>query len=261
MARTRLINPELFLHEGLSSCSAHARLLFISLWTQVDREGRLRWVPLQVHGQTFPYETDLNVRGLVEELQAAGCVRLYQRGGRTYLLLPGFTRWQRPHRNETPSKCPDPESDSCQWIEPLGTKDSPIQDPGSGSLDPDRTSCSKKFVRDDAGDRPPPALTVPTGDDLIDYLLTEWKGKLGKLGSLEAWSRAASDAHPGVDLLAEAKKARAWELANPAKTKRSVRPFLTRWWGRAQDSGKGVPRGSRPSESDEDRVSRIFGGA
>ena len=259
MPRTRLISPDFFLHEDLASCSAHSRLLFISLWTQVDRSGRLRWIPLQVHGQAFPHEPGLDVDSMIKELCGAGCARLYKSGGRTFLELPGFVRWQRPHRNETASKLPDPEGESCQWIEPLGTKENPILDPRSGSLDPDRTSSPKKSASDDGGGHPP-ALKVPTGDDLLDYLLSEWPGKVGSLKTLCAWAAAARDAHPGVDLLAEAKKARAWELGNPAKKKRAVRPFLTRWWGRAQDSGRGARPAAKSSESDEERVTRIFGG-
>lgn len=46
---------------------------------------------------------------------------------------------------------------------------------------------------------------------------------------------AASKAYPGVDLLAEALKALAWEKANPAKAKTQHGRFLNTWWGQAQD--------------------------
>ena len=108
MSRTRLINPEFFLHEGLGKCSPHARLLFISLWTQADREGRLRWIPLRIHGQTFPHEPELFIDALAEELQQAGVFVCYQVEGRLYGFLPGFKRWQSPHRNETQSRVPPP---------------------------------------------------------------------------------------------------------------------------------------------------------
>ena len=108
MARTRLINPEFFLHEGLGKCSPHARLLFISLWTQADREGRLRWIPLRIHGDAFPHEPTLSVEKLGRELQTAGVLLLYSVEGRRFAHLPGFKRWQSPHRNETQSRVPPP---------------------------------------------------------------------------------------------------------------------------------------------------------
>ena len=46
---------------------------------------------------------------------------------------------------------------------------------------------------------------------------------------LEAWRQA----YPGVDILAEVRKAHAWEMANPSKRKRDRARFLTNWLGRA----------------------------
>jgi len=108
MPRTRLINPEFFLHEGLGRCSPHARLLFIALWTQADREGRLRWLPLRIHGETFPHEPKLSIDALGQELREAGVLVLYSIGSKRLAWLPKFTTWQNPHRNETVSKLPPP---------------------------------------------------------------------------------------------------------------------------------------------------------
>jgi len=68
---------------------------------------------------------------------------------------------------------------------------------------------------------------------------------------VDAWS----DVWPGIDVLAEAKKALAWVNANPTKRKTAsgMPAFLTRWCNRAQDrgaaSGKaaGPPRPSGPT--------------
>jgi predicted Rossmann fold flavoprotein len=63
MARIRTIKPEFFSHEELSSKSAHARLLAIGLLTLADCEGRLRWVPMQVHAHVFPWEATVKIEG------------------------------------------------------------------------------------------------------------------------------------------------------------------------------------------------------
>lgn len=108
MARTRLINPEFFLHEGLGQCSPHARLLFIALWTQADREGRLRWLPLRIHGEAFPHEPRLSIEKLGQELCEAGVLTLYSSGGKRLAHIRKFSLWQSPHRNETASKLAPP---------------------------------------------------------------------------------------------------------------------------------------------------------
>ena len=245
MARVRMVNPEFFLHEGLGRCSAHARLLLVALWTQADREGRLRWLPLRIHGEAFPHEPDLFVDALAQELIEVGVLDVYRVGGRTYASLPGFPRWQRPHKNETESRCPLP---------PPPVEGQPLADLESafGALDTDngiritemrntdRTPSSDGVSpgrRRDAVDPAATVLEIPTGDEALDYLLETWSGLLGKHDTLERWLATSRAAYPGVDVLAEARRAAAWEQSNPAKKKKQVRAFLSRWWGRAQDRG------------------------
>ena len=45
MARIRTIKPEFFTSEDIVALSPLARLLFIALWCEADREGRLVWKP------------------------------------------------------------------------------------------------------------------------------------------------------------------------------------------------------------------------
>lgn len=54
----------------------------------------------------------------------------------------------------------------------------------------------------------------------------------------------AKDAWPGVDLLTEAKKARAWEETNPTRVKRNKAAFLARWFNTAQERGSGRVNGT-----------------
>jgi hypothetical protein len=48
---------------------------------------------------------------------------------------------------------------------------------------------------------------------------------------LPEWKKA----YPGVDVLAEVRKAHAWELANPNRIKKDRPRFLNTWLSRAQD--------------------------
>ena len=278
VARKRIITPEFFAHEGLGGCSPYARILFASLWCQADREGRIRWVPMQIHGQAFPWESEPNVSALAIELEAIGCLQFYRVEGKTFAVLPGFGTWQRPHPHEPQSRHPAPDPASVFLL-----RDNVITKNGqcneairlfnsvtlslSDSVTLDQPSVD--LVRDEAkAPRPEPAkveerskIHAPTGDPLLDYLLQTWApSKLGKVDTLRAWIRKSREAFPGVDLLAEARRAAAWEESKPRNRKHKIRPFLTSWWARAQD--RGGNRGGHGSSPDAEAVAiaRSLGG-
>lgn len=263
MARTRLINPEFFLHEGLGRCSPHARLLFIALWTQADREGLLRWLPLRIHGETFPHEPELDVSKLAAELVESGSFVVYEHDGRLFGKVTGFTKWQNPHRNESASRFPPPpdEADYGAAFSALGQ---PMVNQRETNGRPN-TSYVVTSLELPVTSRPPsgvssdhrradvaPSLKVPTGDPLLDFLLTTWGtgSLLGRHDTLEKWIAAARGGYPGIDLLAEARRAHAWEEGNPSKRKKRIRPFLSRWWTSAQDRGA---RSSRSGGNTQDQ--------
>jgi len=67
MARTRFIKPAFFRNQTLCECSPWARLLFIGLWTEADREGRLKDRPKQIEAELFPAD-DVDIEALLTEL-------------------------------------------------------------------------------------------------------------------------------------------------------------------------------------------------
>lgn len=115
MARTRQLKPDFFADEDLAACSPHARLLFAGLWTLCDRAGRLEDRPPKLRVQIFPYEPDVDLDELLEELarpKAHGYGALVTRytadDGRRYLQVNGFCRHQKCHPKEPPSQLPAP---------------------------------------------------------------------------------------------------------------------------------------------------------
>ena len=266
MGRVRMINPEVFLHEGLGGCSAHARLLFIALWTQADREGRLRWLPLRIHGEAFPHEPGLMVDALAAELVEAGVLIVYLVKGRKYASLPGFPRWQRPHKNEAESRCPPPP----EWpIDPLVDQGSafgaPDTDNGERITENDLRNTGRASSNEDAspvrrrGDVDTGEKITPGEDETLDFILETWPGKIGKSSTLPRWLKSSRAAFPAVDLLVEARKASVWEMASPSRKKTQVRSFLTRWWSRCQDRGGSGPVVAESVESEALAVARSLG--
>ena len=272
MARVRMVNPEFFLHEGLAACSPHARLLFVSLWTQADRLGRLRWLPVRILGEAFPHEPKLFVDALAQELVEAGVLVVYKLQGdaRTYAHLPGFARWQRPHRNEAESRIPDPP----EWSS--DTDGQPKDDQGSSKGRSIRnteygirnTKEAKSDLLRDPSKQPPTKRTDQielSGDEGVDgvarLVLASWgpdspRGKdpkppkIGRQSDLVFWAGVQRSAYPAIDLLEETRAALAWEVSNPTKRKVQIRSFLSRWFARAQD--RGGFRSTRPAAGGDD---------
>ena len=72
-----------------------------------------------------------------------------------------------------------------------------------------------------------------------EYVNKQWGELINRGKPLHEWITLQQDAHPTMDLLAEAKKARAWELSQK-KPKRSIRRFLANWFSRAENFSKEV---------------------
>jgi hypothetical protein len=106
MARIRSIKPEFFFSESLKDVSRDARLFFIGLWTLADREGRLKWSPSKIKAQIFPYDDDVVLHRLAEELARVGCLTVYEVDRKAYAWIPEFMTHQRPHAKEADSSLP-----------------------------------------------------------------------------------------------------------------------------------------------------------
>lgn len=89
MARIRTIKPDFFKNEALADLPAMTRLLFIGLWTQADREGRMEDRPKRLKAEIFPYDSYDMDKGL-NELQKAGFIIRYKvnANGSARILAP-----------------------------------------------------------------------------------------------------------------------------------------------------------------------------
>ena len=108
MARQRIIRPEFFTDERLAACQPHARLLFAGLWGLADKRGRLRDQPPVIHGAVFPFEPDLDIDSLLDDLQYAGSILRYTVDGKNFIQVKNFERYQNPHPKEAESVIPAP---------------------------------------------------------------------------------------------------------------------------------------------------------
>lgn len=104
MARIRTIKPEFFTSEDIVSLSPFARLLYIALWCEADKEGRLVWKPKTFKMRYLPADT-CEIDALCKELTDSGLVKLYGQG---YGWIPGFARHQHVNPRESSSDIPPP---------------------------------------------------------------------------------------------------------------------------------------------------------
>ena len=104
MARIRTIKPEFFTSEDIVSMSPLARLLYIALWCEADKEGRLNWKPKTFKMRYLPADT-CNIEKLCQELIDSGVVVLYGNG---LAYIPGFLKHQHINPRESKSELPEP---------------------------------------------------------------------------------------------------------------------------------------------------------
>jgi hypothetical protein len=107
MARIRSIKPQFFLNEDVAALPFHWRLLFIGLWTQADREGRLEDRPARLKAMLFPYD-DLDVNDGLSRLDAAGLITRYDGNGLRLIAIPTWAKHQQPNVKESTSDLPPP---------------------------------------------------------------------------------------------------------------------------------------------------------
>lgn len=104
MARIRTIKPEFFTSENIVAMSAMARLLYIALWCEADREGRFEWKPKTFKMRYLPAD-DCNIDSLCQELLREKVVILYGDG---LAYIPQFSKHQHVNPREAATNLPEP---------------------------------------------------------------------------------------------------------------------------------------------------------
>lgn len=122
MARARNIKPKIMVNEQLADVDPFARLLFIYLWMLADREGRLEDRPKRIKAEALPYDHDVDVDVLLDDLQAAGVLVRYFAKGVACIQILTFLEHQSPHQNESPSVLP-----SVEEAEPVEATPGPVE--------------------------------------------------------------------------------------------------------------------------------------
>lgn len=169
MARIRTIKPEFFTSEDIVALSPLARLLFIGLWCEADKEGRLSWKPKTFKMRYLPAD-ECDVEALCAELVERGVVKLYGEG---LAYVPSFTSHQHINPRETASNLPDP--DACPTRAPrVTTRASTVSDAQGGR----KEGKGREHASDDGG---------------FESFWSQYPNKKAKVDALKAWAKLKPD--------------------------------------------------------------------
>ena len=201
MARIRTIKPEFFTSEDIVSLSPLARLLYIALWCEADKEGRLVWKPLTFKLRYLPGDS-CDINELCNEIVERGLVKLYGQG---LAYIPSFAAHQHINPRESASQLPDHQEQPR-----VGTRQPRVSTGAVLDLHPQvgREGKGKEGITARVGDAEPPAgfasfwETWPTNDR------KQAKGKC-----LDAWKKASAEREAAlvINHVSSMKNSREWQ--------------------------------------------------
>lgn len=105
MARIRYIKPDFFEDTAIAELSIEARLLYIGLWTMMDKQGICECDSRLIKKFVFGYDDKLTtekVSKLIQELVTRGFLRRIEHELKEYLFCPKFSKHQFFHHLEKP---------------------------------------------------------------------------------------------------------------------------------------------------------------
>jgi hypothetical protein len=119
MARIRTIKPEFFTSEDIVSLTPLARVFYIALWCEADREGRMDWKPGTLKMRYLPGD-NCDVMELAGELIQAGLIVLYEVDCKRYAEIPTFKTHQVINNRESESTRPARVNDASKRVKAEG---------------------------------------------------------------------------------------------------------------------------------------------
>ena len=212
MPRIRMVKPEFFDDPAVGDLPLPARLFFIGLWTQADREGRLVEDVRQLKARLFPYDA-VEIRDLIVELQARRMLCRYEAVDssgerRRYLWIRNFTKHQRPHPKEPASVIPPcPTSAVEKHCKPCKKTASPSESGflilDSGSLDSGSLDSGTRNLESGTQTRAPARAASGRGvSDGFEEFWEAYPKKKAKNAARKAWEHHRPDGALRLTILA-----------------------------------------------------------
>ncbi len=104
MARKRMVDPEFWLDEEITSLGFEFRLFYIGTWNFADDYGVVENSAKKLKAQVFPYD-DVDCEPMITKLIKLGKFIEFEAEGKKWLFIKKFLKYQRvdkPSRNRNP---------------------------------------------------------------------------------------------------------------------------------------------------------------
>lgn len=224
MARIRTIKPEFFTSEDIVSLSPVARLLYIALWCEADREGRFAWRPATFKLRYFPGDR-INMDACSRELIERGLVIPYGNG---LAYIPSFSTHQHVNPREAQSNLPIPDASPR-----VSTRESTVTDAQVGREG--KEGKGREGEVHASGAKAPTAAGAVNGDAVAFIPINNG----AEFGVSKALAEELTKLYPAVDIPQTLNEIRAWNIAHPArrKTAKGVVAHITGWCAKEQNRG------------------------
>jgi hypothetical protein len=182
MARARNIKPGFFSNEDLVELDFATRLLFIGLWTEADKEGRLDDRPKRLKMSLFPADS-LDVDSMLNGLKSRGFIRRYSVNSLNYIQIVNFKKHQNPHHTEKDSVIPPEQQGEEPDINGEITVKEPILDGEylADSLIPDSLFTDSPIP--DSGNLKPETRKQPTANAAAVEVFAHWQTRMNHPGA------------------------------------------------------------------------------
>ncbi len=253
---SRLLRDGILDSEAVNKLKPPEEVFYRRLMSVVDDFGRFDGRPQVLRGRLYPLRIDdvreADISRWIAACEKAGLIALYSHDGKPYIL---FGKLGSPRAKESKYPPPPPEIErgqlasvnTCAQMKTDANECTHMNSsvPGSGSGS--GTSAGSGTGKDSS--EPPEAASEQTAIVQAEttLLVFETVGKPPNEWHLHPSHVAEwSAAFPGIEIMAECRKALAWCNANPTKRKTyaGMPKFLFGWLQRAQDNaGRG---GTKP---------------
>lgn len=164
MPRSRMIKPEFWDDEKLSTVSRDARLTFVGLWTYADDYGVVKGNALWLKNHIFSYD-DIKVNqfeGWLKELEKIGCISPFTADNEKFYYISHFLKHQTINH---PSKrlYPEPPQEITNTL-PEDSRSTPVVLPFETKTETETETETETYTR-----ARKPRNTLPTLEDVKTY--------------------------------------------------------------------------------------------
>lgn len=185
MARIRTVKPEFFTSEDIVALEPLTRLLYIAVWCEADKEGRLVWKPMTFKLRYFPADS-CDIQAMCQALVDGQLVTLYGNG---YAYIPSFKAHQHINPRETASQLPEPDASTTRQPR-VGTRQHRDSDAQGGREGKGKEGDKRDASRDEA----------PAGFAAFWQAWPTTDRKQAKGKCLDAWKKASAERDAAVIL-------------------------------------------------------------